>query len=36
LDLRGQLMIAPKPAAAPARSLTDDLFGAAGRGRRDE
>jgi hypothetical protein len=36
LDLRGQLTVTPKPTAAPARSLTDELFGAAGQGKRDE
>ncbi len=36
LDLRGQLMITPKPTSAPTRTLTDELFGAAGHGAREE
>ena len=34
LELRGQLMATPKPVSA--RSLTDELFGAAGHGMREE
>ncbi len=36
LDLRGQLTVTPKPTAVPTRTLTDELFGAAGQGKRDE
>ena len=34
LELRDQLTAAPK--AVPTRNLTDELFGAAGQGNRDE
>jgi len=34
LELRGQLTAAPQ--AVPTHSLTDELFGAAGQGNRDE
>jgi hypothetical protein len=34
LELRDQLTVAPK--GVPMRNLTDELFGAAGQGNRDE
>jgi hypothetical protein len=34
LELRGELTAPPK--AVPTHSLTDELFGAAGQGHRDE
>ncbi len=36
LELRHQLVVTPKPIPAPTRSLTDELFGAAGHGTREE